>query len=543
VRAIFLLFLVACDGSSPVDAGMDPPIDAGPIQAPDAGPPPPFVEDARWHRQVVFYELWVRSFQDSDGDGIGDFAGLTSRLDYLEELGVGGLWLMPTYPSPLADSGYDVADYVGVHPDYGTLEDFDTFLAAAHERDIHVFMDLVFNHTSTEHEWFQSSRSSAADPRADWFVWADEAGMPCNDVPDGPFGSARWAMDPVRGQFYFHQFYPAQPDLNFASNEVQEELLDVMRVWLDRGVDGFRLDVAHRYGEALPQCLHSPATYTFHERMRATLDEYPDRAIVAEVTGSADQIASYVGDDRIHMAFLLGEAAAFWLAVSQGTAQALGEVMGNFASIAPAGGTFATLLGNHDTPRAITQVGNDTGAMRVMAAAQLTMPGVPFVYYGEEIGVLAGSDAIVDQRDSARTPMQWDASANAGFTTGTPFLDLSPEHETRNVEVESADPDSLLAWYRQLIALRNDTPALRTGTFQLVPGQSRSVLAFWRRHPDGDRLVMINLDDDRDATVRAGMPDGVTVLTDTLSETEQGTITNGVWSATLPARTAWVLAL
>lgn len=532
-----LLLLCACDGAPAIDAGVDA---TAPIA--DAGPPPPFVEDDRWHRQVVFYELWVRSFQDSDGDGIGDFAGLTSRLDYLEELGVGGVWLMPTYPSPLADSGYDVADYVGVHPDYGTLDDFDAFLAAAHARNIRVFLDLVFNHTSTEHAWFQSSRSDPTGPQGDTFVWADAAGLPCDDVPDGPFGSVRWTMDPVRGQFYFHQFYPAQPDLNFDSMAVQDALLDVMRFWLDRGVDGFRLDVAHRYDEDLPSCLHQAGTHAFHRRMRATLDEYSDRAMVAEVTGDIDQIASYLGDGDLHMAFLLGESSLYWVAADRGTPQGLGETMGRFFAAMPAGGTFATILGNHDTPRSSAQVGAEDGALRMMAAAQLTMPGVPFVYYGEELGALAGRDTIVDQRDSARAPMQWDTSANAGFTSGTPFLDLAPEHETRNVELESTDPGSLLAFYRRLIALRNETPALRTGTYQLVPGLSRSVLAYWRRHPEGDRLIVMNFDADSAIDVRIGVPEDLTTLTDALSTAPQGSIANGVFSATIPARTAWILA-
>ncbi|MCA9609630.1 MAG: hypothetical protein KC619_28725, partial [Myxococcales bacterium] len=284
--AALALALVACGGEPPPDAGgTDASVDAGGGGV-DAGEPPPFVEDDRWHRQAVFYELWVRSFQDSDGDGIGDLAGLTSRLDYLADLGVGGLWLMPIYPSPLADSGYDVADYVGVHPDYGTLADFDALIAAAHERGLRIYLDLVFNHTSLEHAWFQSSRSDPAGEHGDWFVWSDTEGLGCEGA-SGPFGDVRWTLDDVRGQFYFHQFYPAQPDLNFDQPAMRTALLDVARFWLDRGADGFRLDVPYRYDEDLPVCVHRPGTFEFLRSLRAVTDER-DAAMVGEILASPE---------------------------------------------------------------------------------------------------------------------------------------------------------------------------------------------------------------------------------------------------------------
>jgi alpha-glucosidase len=280
--------------------------------------------------------------------------------------------------------------------------------------------------------------------------------------------------------------------------------------------------------------------------MREVTDAYPDRAMVGEVQGSPEEIAAYLGNgsDGLHMTFLLAEAALYWLSASTENAASLASTMDELARAVPNGGTFATLLGNHDIPRSSEAVDGDPAGMRVMAAAQLTMPGVPFVYYGEELGMRAGSGVIVDSRDSARTPMQWDASATAGFTTGTPFLAIAPEHETRNVESERADPSSMLAFYRRLIALRTATPALRTGTFQLIPGVHRSVLAHWRRHPDGDRIVLVNFSSDP-IDVRVPLPPELatgSTLTDTLSEANVGAIADGAWTGAVPGLTAYVLA-
>ncbi len=531
------LLSIACGGTAAApDGGRDGSI----AMQPDAGPPPPYVPDDRWHRQVVFYELWVRSFQDSDGDGIGDLPGLTSRLDYLADLGVGGLWLMPTYPSPLADSGYDVADYVGVHPDYGTLDDLDTFLAEAHARGIHVYLDLVFNHTSREHPWFVDSQANPTGEHGDWFVWADEPGLNC-DGAGGPFGDQRWSLDDVRGQYYFHQFYPAQPDLDFDEPAMRAALLDVMRFWLDRGVDGFRLDVPYRYVEELPMCTHLPGTYDFLRQMRGVTDAYDDRSMVGEVLADAPTLATYVESDVLQMVFMLGNAFTYWSAGQSHSGTGLGNMMDDMVAAMPeGGGTFATLIGNHDLPRATDAV-HEEAALKMMAAAQLTFPGVPFVYYGEELGMQPGTDFIVDSRDSARTPMQWDATASAGFTTGTPFLALAPEHETRNVEAMSGDEGSMLAFYRRLIHLRNDTPALRTGTYQRVLGTGARVLAFWRRHPDGDRLVVVHFGTAAtDLTI--AVPNSFSgTLHDDLSDADVGTARSGTLTATIPPETAWVL--
>lgn len=540
------LLLAACDGDpSPLDAGADAgttTVDAGP--GTDAGMPV-YVPDDRWHRQAVFYELWVRSFQDSDGDGIGDLPGLTSRLDYLSDLGVGGLWLMPTYPSPLADSGYDVADYVGVHPDYGDLADMDTLLTEAHSRGLRIYLDLVFNHTSLAHPWFEESRTDPSGARGNWFVWSDTEGLGC-DGAAGPFGTVRWTLDAVRGQYYFHQFYPAQPDLDFDEPAVREALLDVARFWLDRGVDGFRLDVPYRYAEELPVCSHLPGTFDFLRSLREVTDSYDgERAMVGETLASPEVLAQYLEPDVLHMGFLLLEATVFWIAGSSGNAAGLGRAIdGVVAALPPTtDGTFATILGNHDFARVSAAVSDDPGALRVMAGTQLTLPGVPFVYYGEELGMLSGSDIIVDGRDSARTPMQWDATANAGFTTGTPFLALAPGHDTRSVESELADDTSLLSYYRRLIALRNATPALRTGTYQSVRGPNTRTLVYWRRHPEGDRLVVASFGKEAATDLSIALPADWTgaSLHEEITDTDVGAIAGGAFTGTIPPQTVWVL--
>ncbi|MGE0791833.1 MAG: alpha-amylase family glycosyl hydrolase [Sandaracinaceae bacterium] len=533
--------LAACDDGAPGDAG----VDAGGLDAarPDAGPPPPFVEDPRWFRHAAFYELWVRSFQDSDGDGIGDLPGLTSRLDYFTELGVEGLWLMPTFPSPLADSGYDVADYEGVHPDYGTLDDMTTFLDEAHARGLHVYLDLVFNHTSLAHPWFEDSRTDPSGAHGDWYVWSPTEGLAC-DGASGPFGDVRWTMDAVRGQYYFHQFYPAQPDLNFDQPAMRDALLDVMRFWLDRGVDGFRLDVPYRYDEDLPICVHRPGTFAFLRDMRTVTDSY-DAAMVGEILATPEQLAAYLEPDVLQMGFLLAEATQFWIAASTGNA---GALVGSFTDVAEAtavngagAGTFATVLGNHDLPRASDAVSGDDTALRLMAAAQFGLPGVPFVYYGEELGMLSGTDVIVDGRDSARTPMQWDATATAGFTTGTPFLGLAAEHATRNVETLRAGTDTIFQHYQRLIALRRTTGALSTGTYEPMRGPSPRVMMHWRRHPDGDRLVVVNFGS-MATDLSVAVPEGWTSAHDEIAEAPVGAIAGGTLTASIPATTAWYLA-
>ncbi len=436
------------------------------IPAPQTPRAPDFGHE--WQNRGVLYELWVRSFQDSDGDGIGDINGLISRLDYLADLGISGIWLMPVYPSPLHDSGYDVADYVGIHPDYGTLEDFDRLLAEAHKRNIHIVMDLVFNHVSTEHAWFQDARASNDSPYRDWFVWADEPGTSCPDVAPSTFGTDRWTWDEQAGQYFFHQFLPTQADLNFRNPEVQEALLDTMRFWLDRGVDGFRLDVPHTYVEGDVLCWHQPETHDFIRRMRRVTDEYPGAFMVGETWGNAEEVASFYGDgsDELHMIFDFELTTAAW-SLPAGGETVLDRYLRALAErvhLYPEGAQATMTLGNHDIARVSSSQRHIPERLKLLAALQLTLPGTPFLYYGEEIGLKPGTDINVDLRDGARAPMPWTAGPNAGFTTGSPWLELAGGYEDQNVAGQLAEPDSILHAYRSLIALRNRLPALQDPT-------------------------------------------------------------------------------
>lgn len=535
-------------GTDAADAGVDVGMDAGTDAGTDAGMlprpmPGAFVEDEGWQHQAVFYELWLRSFQDSDGDGIGDFPGLTSRLDYLQELGVDALWLMPFFPSPLRDSGYDVANYVDVHEDYGTLADFDAFLVAAHERDLRVLVDLVFNHTSDQHEWFLQSQADPEGPFGDWFLWQDEAGEDCDGFA-GPFGTVRWTRDDVRGQFYFHQFYPSQPDLNFENPEVREALLDVARFWLDRGVDGFRLDVPYRYLEDLPDCVHRPGTHAFLRDLRALTDSYDERVMVGEVLGDADILATYVEPDELHMVFMLIEAVLFDLASQNGSVSSVLDAAQRLAAVRPAGGAFSPIMGNHDFPRPAARHPDDDRRLRTLSGLQLTLPGPPFMYYGEEIGLGHGTEEIVDGRDEARTPMRWDATAAGGFTTGTPFLALA--EGDRNVAQQAMDPTSLLAHYQTLIALRHTLPALATGElFTVLSGRRTAV--YWRLHPSGDVLVAVNAQETPlvlqvPTPIRAtAVPAGEAV--DRVTGDVVGTVTADRLDLQIPAESTVVIAL
>jgi glycosidase len=498
-----------------------------------------------WFSRVVTYQVFVRSFQDSDGDGIGDLEGLTRRLDYLAALGVGAVWLMPVYPSPLRDSGYDVADYRGIHDDYGDLEQFRRLVDEAHRRNIKVLLDLVINHTSDQHSWFQESRLSRDGPRADWYVWSDEPGGSCDET-NFIFGTERWTLDPVRGQYFFHQFFATQPDLNFRSASLTDELLHMVRWWLDRGVDGFRVDVPYQYVENWPHCWHQPETFEFHRRLRATLDAYPARAMIGEVCCSPEEVIRYLGNggDAFHAVFYFPAMYALWRAVGNGAPAELADAVRYAAENVPAGGLAAVTLGNHDFLRTPTTVGADPAALELAATAQLTLPGPPFVYYGEELGLRGGSATVVDFRDAARTPMPWDSTPNAGFTTGTPWLPLAEGAETTSVEAETGRDGSLLEHYRTLIALRNRTPALQVGSYEEAPTGHPAALAFWRRDRHGDRLVVLHFGATAEADVELVLPAEWAAgggPFDELSGRRAGAMSGTTWSVVLPPRSALIL--
>jgi len=452
------------------------------------------IADPNWYRSVVFMEIFPRSYSDSDGDGIGDIPGLTSRLSYLSDLGIGGVWLTPIYPTPFADSGYDVADYMSINPDYGTMDDFLGFLDQAHDLGIRVFLDGVFNHTSSEHPWFVESRSSRDNPKRDWYIWADEPLFDCDDPFSPGFGEERWTYDQDTDQYYFHHFRRQMPDLNHENPEVRGAIKDVARFWLDLGVDGFRLDVAHLYYQDQDYCAHHPSTHLFLGELRAVFDEYGDRAMVGEVAGLPDQLVAYLGDgsDELHMFFNFDLTYAmypsFYLRTPLFTALAMTATYEQF----PSGGQQAIPLGSHDFYRSYGLLLRDEKLCKMASALQLTLPGAPFIYYGEEIGMANGGEVVVDYRDAARTPMHWDSSENAGFTTGVPWIRMASNYSTNNVQDEDMDPESLLNHYRRLIHLRNRSRALSEGDFMMVRTDPSNAYSYFRSVEGDSVLAVLN---------------------------------------------------
>jgi len=478
-----------------------------------------------WWRDGVIYQIYPRSFADSNGDGIGDLQGILSKLDYLESLGVDAIWLSPVYPSPDADFGYDVSDYLNIDPKFGSLADFDALVKGCHQKGIRVIMDLVLNHTSEQHPWFVESRSSRDNPKHDWYLWKDPS--PHGGVPNNwlsVFGGAGWEYVAERGQYYFHMFYPQQPDVNWRNPQVREEMLNVFRFWAERGVDGFRLDVFndyykdaefknnppkfgvrpfdrqhHLYDVSQPEMLP-----LLHE-IRSLLDQYPQRYAVGETFLSDDQAktaAEYVGDDRLHAAFNFGFTHCKWdpgqfLRSIQHWEACLGE---------NAWPTY--VLNNHDVPRSASRYtrGEDDRRLKVAAAMLLTLRGTPFLYYGEEIGMrdtrIKYSEIqdpmgkrywpVMIGRDGCRSPMQWNAEPFAGFSEVKPWNKVHSNYLTRNVDIQQKNPDSLYHFYRKLIQLRKETPALINGMFLPLVHEPRYIFAYLRQLQGQTALVALN---------------------------------------------------
>ena len=463
-----------------------------------------------WWREGVFYQIYPRSFQDSNGDGIGDLAGITSRLDHLNDgtpasLGIDAIWLSPFYRSPMADFGYDVSDYRDVDPSFGDLADFDRLLAEAHRRGIHVIVDLVPGHTSDQHPWFLAARSSRADPKRSYYVWADpRRGGPPNNwrAVFKRVGSA-WTLEPQTGQYYLHHFLPQQPDLNWWNKDVHREIQEVMRFWLDRGVDGFRVDVAsglirderlrdnarfQMFGRPRRRNWDLEEVHEIHRGWRKVLDSYDgDRMAVGEI-GVRDlrRLVRYYGnDDELQLSFNFHFLEQPWIA------ERFRSVVEEWERLLPAHAWPDYTLSNHDRSRAVTRYGLERAGVAAMML--LTLRGTPFIYYGEEIGMTdvpipPARVVDIDGRDPERTPMQWDASANAGVTTGDPWLPLASDHARRNVAMQRDDPGSILSLYRRLIWLRRSSPALRRGTYRTVRGPS-GVFAF-AREADHERILV-----------------------------------------------------
>lgn len=501
-----------------------------------------------WWESAVIYQIYPRSFQDSDGDGIGDLRGITRRLDHLVDLGVDALWISPITPSPMADFGYDVADYCGIDPRFGTLADFDELLAAAHARELKLLLDFVPNHSSDAHPWFADSRSSRDAAKRDWYIWRDPApggGPPNNWISD--FGGPAWEWDDATGQYYYHAFLREQPDLNWRNPDLRAAMMDVLRFWFDRGVDGFRIDVLWHmikhadfpdnpanpdYRPGMGEMhqvlqLHStdqPEVHDITAEMRAIADDCGDRVLIGEIYLPVEKLMTYYGGDRpgVHLPFNFQLIDAPW------DARTLAAIIAEYEAALPPGGWPNWVLGNHDRPRIATRVGE--AQARVAAMLLLTLRGTPTLYYGDEIGisnVAIPADRVQDPRelrepgiglgrDPVRTPMAWDASANGGFTTGEPWLPLHHDWPARNVAAERDDPASSWTLTRDLIALRRKHPALALGDWAAVPADG-DILSYERRH-GGDRLVVaLNLSD------RPARSDGRgTVLLSTTSDPFDG---------------------
>jgi alpha-glucosidase len=491
---------------------------------------------ATWWREGVLYQIYPRSFQDSNGDGVGDLPGITSRLDHLngrpDSLGVDGIWISPFYPSPMADFGYDVADYCDIDPVFGTLADFDELVAAAHERGIRVIVDLVPNHTSDQHPWFLESRSSRSSPKRDWYVWADPKpdGSPPNNWRSAFFRRqvSAWTLDEETGQYYLHSFLPEQPDLNWWNPEVREAFDGILRFWLDRGVDGFRIDVAHRmardpdlrdnpeYGldpgvpldfwtdDEAPRDQDWPEVHEILRRWRRILDEYEGRMAIGEVwILDPRRMVRYYGsnDDELNLAFNFAFLRAPW------SADAFREQVELFERLLPDAAWPDYTLSNHDNPRAVSRYAPNGDLVRgrrrarLAALMLLTLRGTPFIYQGEEIGMADGpvpDERIVDVagRDGERTPMQWDGSPAGGFTTGDPWLPLNPETASVSIASQQGDAASLLTLYESLVRIRRSSPALRRGSYRSVDNVPSEVFAYVRELGAERWLVALNFSDD-----------------------------------------------
>ena len=485
--------------------------------------------NAAWWEQGVIYQIYPRSFQDSDGNGIGDLPGIEQRLDYLAELGIDAIWISPFYRSPMADFGYDVADYLDIDPRFGTLADFDRLLAKAHARSIKVILDFVPNHSSDRHPFFVESRSSRKSAKREWYIWRDPApggGPPNNWISD--FGGSAWEWDEATGQYYYHAFLKEQADLNWRNPAVHAAMYDVMRFWFDRGVDGFRIDVlwhmvkAADFPDNPPNPDYQPAMGEMHRvrqvhstdqpevhgiaaDMRAVADSYgatgqDERVLIGEIYLPVDRLMHYYGRERsgVHLPFNFQLIDAPW------EARSLARLIADYEAALPPGGWPNWVLGNHDRPRVAARLGQ--AQARVAAMLLLTLRGTPTVYYGDELGLSdvaipvaevqdpreLRQPGLASGRDPVRTPMPWDGSENGGFTTTRPWLPLNADWPTRNVAQMAEEPHSILTLYRRLLAMRRAHRALSIGDFALLDAEG-DVLAYARRHGAERLIVALNL--------------------------------------------------
>ena len=479
-----------------------------------------------WWKHGVMYEVYPRSYYDTNGDGSGDLQGITAKLDYLAELGIDGIWLGPVNVSPMVDTGYDVADYRAINPLFGSMADFEELLQKVHGHGMHLIMDLVVNHTSDQHAWFKESRSSRDNPKRDWYIWHDGKNGRAPSNWKAAVGGGVWQWDKATKQYYMHSFFKEQPDLNWRNPAVRQEIYDTMRFWLDKGVDGFRCDVLNYFLKddqlrdnptslaagifnGFQKHLYSrsqPGMEEILRQMRAVLDGYKDRMMVGEVFVAQDgpaMAAAYMGDGGLcHLSF------EFSLLFTRWDAARFKEMIQGWYAVLNAKDWPCNVLSNHDQPRAVTRyaAGADTPQRaKVMAALLLTLRGTPFLYYGEEIGMpdspIKRSDImdtvgkmywpIVKGRDAERSPMQWDGGNFAGFSTVKPWLPLNKDYSMVNVEAQDKDPLSVLNFYRNLIKLRRGQAALQKGDFAMLQSD-KDVIAYRRTCQGVEIIVVLN---------------------------------------------------
>jgi oligo-1,6-glucosidase len=510
---------------------------------------------AVWWQSAVVYQIYPRSFADSDGDGIGDLGGIIERLDHLAELGVDVIWLSPIYPSPQDDAGYDISDYQGVDPTFGTLDDFDALLEAVHERGMKLVMDLVVNHTSDEHPWFAESRSSRDNPKRDWYWWRDE---PTNWRSF--FSGSTWDLDDATGQYYLHLFSRKQPDLNWENPEVRQAIYSMMRWWLDRGADGFRMDVINMIskdpalpdgpaGDGSPYYLCGPRIHEFLQEMHREVFDGRDGELltVGEMPGVTLENARLFTDPARHEVDMVFQFEHVQL--DQGSSKwdvrplrltDLKLSLGRWQEGLAERGWNSLYWNNHDQPRVVSRFGDGSPEAAKMLGTVLHMHrGTPYVYQGEELGMTNFPFASIDDfrdieslnhyaeagpesldalramgRDNARTPMQWDGSPNAGFTTGEPWLPVNPNHAEINAEVQRRDPDSVFHHYRRLIDLRHGEPAVAHGDFTMLLEDDERVYAFTRRHEVTELLVLGNFSGDEVTVDLTGWEDAELLIGD-----------------------------
>jgi oligo-1,6-glucosidase len=508
----------------------------------------------QWWKEAVVYQVYPRSFQDTTGSGVGDLNGITRRLDYLKDLGVDVIWLSPVYDSPNVDNGYDISDYRRINGEFGTMEDFDRLLAEAHRRGLKIVMDLVVNHTSDQHPWFRESRSSRDNPKRDWYIWRDGfEGGPPNELGSVFSGSA-WEYDETTAQYYLHLFAKAQPDLNWANPAVREAVYSMMRWWLDKGIDGFRMDVIDAIhkpeasvavtGRKAPSCFGSPGVHDYLKEMHQKVLAAYDIMTVGETSSVTVETAPlFAGNDgaELNMVFQFEHT---WIDQDKDLGKwrplpfdllKLKEIFSRWQTALHGRAWNSLYWDNHDQPRIVSRFGNDsTEELRVRSAKMLAlclhmMQGTPYIYQGEELGMTNMSFQSLEEcrdveifnahrelvrekkrltqeqfmegvrklgRDNARTPMQWDASVNGGFSTGTPWIGLNPNYPGINAAAQTGDPDSVWSFYRKLIRLRKEHPVIVYGNYEALLPRDKRVFAFRRTFEGQSLLVLCNFTGD-----------------------------------------------